>query len=246
MHCRLPRRTVALLAAITTTACATDAPTSNRQGARRVDSPRPAADVSATVACPPTVPAGYQLVTCFDFTTIPGVWHGFIVGNSLPPIPPGQLSAEYTLVSPTGFERLPPNTFIDVTKAMYTFQSEFNSVTSFDVLRIVSPAGQPPQTFTIIVIKRALTPILEAAGIAPLIAALESSGALNEGEANSLASKLRNAIAKLDEGKTNTAAAMLNAFVNQVSSLISDGVLTPSEGQPLIDAARAVIARLAT
>jgi hypothetical protein len=34
---------------------------------------------------------------------------------------------------------------------------------------------------------------------------------------------------------------MLNAFINQVTSLIDTGVLTPAEGQPLIDAANAII-----
>ena len=240
------RRLVALLAAISAGACATDAPTSSSQGATRVGPPRPVADISASVACPPAVPAGYQLVACFDFTTIPGVWHGFIVGNSLPPIPPGQLSAEYVLVSPTGFERIPPNTIVDVNTASHTFQSEFNGVTSFDVLRIVSPAGQPAQTFTIIVIKRALTPALQAAAIASLISALEASGELNGGQANSLARKLQNAIDKLNAGREAAAAAMLNAFVNEVNALMSgfDPILSSLSGQDLIDAANAVIERL--
>jgi hypothetical protein len=32
----------------------------------------------------------------------------------------------------------------------------------------------------------------------------------------------------------------LNAFVNEVQSLIDEGVLTPEEGQSLIDAAEAI------
>ena len=37
---------------------------------------------TTVIPCPPTVPAGYTLVTCFDFDLIPGVWHGFI-GHAL-------------------------------------------------------------------------------------------------------------------------------------------------------------------
>jgi hypothetical protein len=33
----------------------------------------------------------------------------------------------------------------------------------------------------------------------------------------------------------------LNAFINEVTSLIDEGVLSPEEGQPLIDEAAAII-----
>jgi len=80
---------------------------------------------------------------------------------------------------------------------------------------------------------------LQAAAIAPLISALEASGALRGGQANSLASKLQEVIAKLNEGKMTTASGMLKAFVNEVSGLMSGAspVLSSPSGQALLDAA---------
>ena len=112
--------------------------------------------------CPPAVPPGYALVTCFDFNTIPGVWHGFTLGSSKPPASSGevgQLSAEYLLLSPSGLSRLVPGSIVDVNTATYAFESEFNGVSWNDVLRIVTPAGEPPQDVTIAVVKRPVVPI---------------------------------------------------------------------------------------
>jgi pullulanase-type alpha-1,6-glucosidase len=72
------------------------------------------------------------------------------------------------------------------------------------------------------------------------IAALREAGILNAGQANSLIAKLENAIKNLDKGKAKVALNNLNAFVNEVQSLIDEGVLTPEEGQSLIDAAEAI------
>jgi pullulanase-type alpha-1,6-glucosidase len=70
---------------------------------------------------------------------------------------------------------------------------------------------------------------------------LADAGALNGGQANSLIRKLENAQDSLDRGRVNVAINQLNAFINEVMSLVADGVLDPEEGQPLIDAARNVI-----
>lgn len=107
-------------------------------------------------SCPPSAPSGFATVSCFSFTTIPGTWHGFVVGNSIPPVPPalvGQLSAEYVLLSPTGLTRIPANTPPDVNQAQYTFESEFNGTNHLDVLRIVTPATQPAQQILVNVVK---------------------------------------------------------------------------------------------
>ena len=61
-----------------------------------------------------------------------------------------------------------------------------------------------------------------------------------DGQANSLIVKLENAIKNLDKGKAKTALNNLNAFMNEVQSLVDEGVLTPEEGQSLIDAAVAI------
>ena len=73
---------------------------------------------------------------------------------------------------------------------------------------------------------------------------LADAGALNGGQANSLISKLENAQASLDRGRVNAAINQLNAFINEVMSLVADGVLDPAEGEALIAAARNVISDL--
>ncbi|MFB5620300.1 MAG: MopE-related protein [Nitrosopumilus sp.] len=65
---------------------------------------------------------------------------------------------------------------------------------------------------------------------------LGDDGTLNNGQQNSLTSKLENIIAKIDKGKTNAACNQLGAFENQVNSLVSEAVLTPAQGQALLDA----------
>jgi pullulanase-type alpha-1,6-glucosidase len=71
-----------------------------------------------------------------------------------------------------------------------------------------------------------------------------SGGSLNRGQGNSLIAKLDTAIKNLNQGKAKTALNNLNAFTNQVQDLVADGVLTPAEGQSLIDAAEAIATQI--
>ena len=73
-----------------------------------------------------------------------------------------------------------------------------------------------------------------------LLAAVQSlvdEGALNKGQGNALSVKLIHAQEKFDAGKTRVALNLPDAFTNQVTDLIANGVLTPAEGKPLLDAA---------
>jgi pullulanase-type alpha-1,6-glucosidase len=72
------------------------------------------------------------------------------------------------------------------------------------------------------------------------IEALRDAGRLNGGQANSLIGKLEKAIDNLDKGKFKTALNNLNAFMNEVQSLVDEGVLTLEEGQSLIIATEAI------
>ena len=72
------------------------------------------------------------------------------------------------------------------------------------------------------------------------VEALVAGGSLNQGQGNALIVKLNNAIKKLDDGKANTALNNLNAFSNQVQAFINSGVLTPDEGQSLLEAVEAI------
>jgi hypothetical protein len=62
-------------------------------------------------------------------------------------------------------------------------------------------------------------------------------GTLNEGQGKSLVKKLNATLSKLGRGRTNAACNQLQDFINQVTNLVGEGVLTPSEGQELIDSA---------
>lgn len=64
---------------------------------------------------------------------------------------------------------------------------------------------------------------------------LEASGSLNAGQATALRNHLDNAIRQLDAGRNCPALAQLRAFRAQVGAFIEAGVLSESEGAPLID-----------
>jgi hypothetical protein len=230
--------------------CTRDVPTDVRSSvARSPIAGSPASAAIASVPCPPAIPAGYELVTCFDFTSIPGVWHGFIMGNAIAPTPPaevGTLSADYLLISPSGLTRIVPNVPPNVSNGEYTFEPEFFNDTWIDVLRFVTPSGDPPYQLTLAVAKRPLTPALQVAAIVSQVEQLRASGALGGGQANALTTKLRNAIEQLEAGDAQAAANVLRAFVNQVNALMSGGnsSLTELQAKFLLDAANALLARL--
>jgi len=73
------------------------------------------------------------------------------------------------------------------------------------------------------------------------IEALVAAGSLNQGQGNALIVKLEQAIDRLDKGKPDTALNVLNAFANEVDAFVSSGVLTPEEGQGLLDAVNAIV-----
>jgi hypothetical protein len=74
------------------------------------------------------------------------------------------------------------------------------------------------------------------------IAALVDGGALTGGLGTALTAKLDNTLDKLARGQTASAVAMLQAFVSQVGDLVADGVLTPAQGQRLIELANVMLA----
>lgn len=90
------------------------------------------------------------------------------------------------------------------------------------------------------------TPQAAAGSLIDQVQALVDAGLLNGGQGNSLISKLEAAIKQLDKGNTTPAINQLQAFINEVNAFMNSTppILTPAEGQPLIDAANAIIAAL--
>ncbi|HEY3128954.1 MAG TPA: hypothetical protein VGL91_05810, partial [Acidobacteriota bacterium] len=82
-----------------------------------------------------------------------------------------------------------------------------------------------------------LTPQDLATALGDQVQALVKTGTLNQGQGNSLTTKLAQILDSLNQGKTKTACNQLQAFINEVNSLVSEGVLPSGQAQPLIDAA---------
>ena len=73
------------------------------------------------------------------------------------------------------------------------------------------------------------------------VADLVTASVLNNGQGNALSAKLDAALQQLENGNTAAAINELQAFINQMNAFINAGTLSQSEGQPLIDAAQAII-----
>lgn len=62
------------------------------------------------------------------------------------------------------------------------------------------------------------------------IEALIDEGVLNDGQGNSLLSKIENVLDKLGSNNNTAALNQLNAFINQVNALVENGILSPEQG----------------
>jgi hypothetical protein len=58
---------------------------------------------------------------------------------------------------------------------------------------------------------------------------------LSYGNANALISKAENAIKSIEKGNTNAVNGQLSAFTNQVEEFVEEEILSPAEGQILVD-----------
>jgi hypothetical protein len=74
---------------------------------------------------------------------------------------------------------------------------------------------------------------------------LMGTGALNDGQGDSLLTKLQQARTWLIQGRKATSINLIQAFINEVQDLMDTRVLTTEQGQPLIDRARAAVTAIA-
>ncbi len=88
------------------------------------------------------------------------------------------------------------------------------------------------------------TPQEESAILRDLVQALIDGGALNLGQGYSLLSELDVIDRHLADRDIEAAAGLFQAFVDQVQTFVSAGILTVAQGQPLIDAAQNAIDQL--
>ena len=88
-----------------------------------------------------------------------------------------------------------------------------------------------------------ITPLPPVVGISrarAAVAAFAESGALNNGQANSLRVKLDAAVRSIERGSVTAAAGQLEAFLNEIDALVRSGRLTRSQ----VDAVREVLGRV--
>jgi hypothetical protein len=80
-----------------------------------------------------------------------------------------------------------------------------------------------------------LSPAEQIDGLRALVAALrDDEGALNDGQANALLSKLDEAEAKVEEGQTLVAANLMTAFIHQVEDFQDEAVLSTEQALLLL------------
>jgi len=75
-----------------------------------------------------------------------------------------------------------------------------------------------------------------------LLTALGDTGLLNQGQETSFTNLIENAVRQyVERGNLNGACSLLENFIRQVEKLVEQGVLSPEEGQELIDYAQALM-----
>lgn len=143
--------------------------------------------------------------------------------------PPGENSPSQDLVV------LPAVTFTAPASAgVLTFQlaadPDYTPATGYDTVTVTVVAPPSPEDAIAILIVD--------------VQAFSDSSTLNGGQVIGLTSKLDGALVKLASGSTQPSINKLQSFINQMQALINGGTLTTEEGQPLLDAAMAIIAQL--
>jgi VCBS repeat-containing protein len=125
----------------------------------------------------------------------------------------------------------------------YTPNPNFTGTDSFTYRANDGAQDSGPATVTITVVE--VPEDQETEDLADMVTDLVEAGALNPGQGKSLiAGKLDQAIAKMKAGQTKIACNLYQAFINEVNSLIEEGVLLVSEGQPLIEKAENIMEEL--
>lgn len=112
--------------------------------------------------------------------------------------------------------------------------------TAFNFVVAVLQVGSFPQSIAIGTFEPEPEPEPEPDPIESMIdqvEALIAGAALTQNQGAGLLDKIQEVSAKIDAGQTAAACNQLSGFMNQVNGFISNGTLTPAQGQPLINVA---------
>jgi YVTN family beta-propeller protein len=132
---------------------------------------------------------------------------------------------------PTGVAITPDGAFVYVTNAENNTVSVIDTTTNTVV--VTETVGPTPQ-FIAFATQDPVDSLIAQ------VTALVTGGTLTQGQANGLISKLAEARAKLDRGKSSPACNQLNAFINQVNGFVRNGSLTEAQAQRLNEAVNAL------
>jgi hypothetical protein len=177
--------------------------------------------ITSTIDCTgaPVAPCGSSLSSSITFT----------FSGTDDTTPSNDLTFQCSLDNATFSTCTSPATYTGLATGTHSFQ-----VQAVDAAGNVDPTPAV-FTWTILTPQQAIQNlIVQVQGLVP---------PLNQGQANGLIAKLNQAILQLNNGNPNTAVNQLNAFINQVNAFMSGNnpILTQAQGQPLIDAAQAII-----
>ncbi|HEY0672529.1 MAG TPA: hypothetical protein VGD27_09695 [Longimicrobiales bacterium] len=211
--------------------------------------PHPQQHLSTRTCSLATLPASANVVLCFTTTLQPGVWHGWgLELSAAQPLPATngehtrtRLNHPYILAAPAGYRKLDDSELGQPLESIHAFQTEFNGVLWFDVLRLQTSVSGPAQTVPVVVFWAQSTAI--GGDITAAVAALLNADVVNGGQANALTKKINHAGDLIAKGKTAEAIEVLQGFIQQVNDLTYiDLVLSPAQGQQLIAWAEYMIA----
>ncbi len=195
------------------------------------------------------VPTSLQVLTTGSNSYSPGVTESLVSGSTTIGLPSISLSVTGGMpagaapsFSPSGGAASGFTSVLNITTSGAPAGTYTLTVTGTDTTPLTG--GTRTMTLTLIV----LTPAQALPGVISTIQGLQSSGVLNSGQANSLITKLTHAIGNLNSSPPNTTTAcnQLTSFVNQVNSLVAEGVLTQAQADSLLQGPLGVLAIMAS
>ena len=123
------------------------------------------------------------------------------------------------------------NIAVTQTGAETSYTCVYSSAGIFTATGMIRDKDGGISTYTVDI--EVLSPIDAITYIEGLVNDLLNQGVLNNGQANALLNKLRNASRQLARNNTQSAIDNLDGFITQVNEFVSDGVLTDAQGNSL-------------
>lgn len=131
--------------------------------------------------------------------------------------------------------------------AKLIFETSCNDAGIYSITITVTDNGNPKlsdaETFTLEILEDCDSPSPEELmeNTADQIIQMTEDGKFTAGQAQSLIAKLEAAANQLDKNNIAATFHILQSLINQIEAFIQSGVLSPGDGQPLIDSIRQIM-----